>query len=538
MAEKTKKIFFSKVLISLILITGRFLCPEPLDVPGLIRVSQTQTQDQAKAKENQPGKSQPPFDTGKVEKYAYTLAPGKSDKPDEYTRREIESFLCACSLGYIGVEDLYKVAAVGEYFVKAKKDFENQRKMVENQEISKWFEDRVTVTSKGNLTVLDIETIERFFKKVNQVIGKEKFFYKPDLEVANIVIQLAAPGKFFQFHTYAGETSVLKDNLDVRITTSDQDPKPHITAYYPEIGKVISGSENIKLTPRELEFRKNNRLVKVVIKNILDPYTRYYAFIHELFHSIGFAGHSPYHESYLFPLPVRVVKGLLPVLKSDSPIFTGLGKCMVEILYRPEILPGMTIKEAGEVLSRLKRIDKTPKNEIISYLQERKNRLENQKKAIMEKEVKEYNLKMKKYIELDQLVMKEQGYLEELEEIRTDYRLEAGVVQDIRAAESKMVKLVRIRRELILVENQKKLMLKKQESLKNGKEARNTQRELKRTKEEIVVLTDLLKVEKKIAALERDILAEGSTPDQKQMQEELRRTLRQLYTIDTELKFF
>jgi hypothetical protein len=537
MRERMKKIFFSMVLISLVLMTGRFLSPGPLGVPGLTRVSQTQTENQAM--ENQPGKSQPAVKTGEVGKYAYTytLAPDKADNADEYTRQEIESFLCACAPGYIEVEDLYKVAAIGEYFVKAKTNFENQRKMVENQEINKWFEDRVTVTSKGDLTVLDIETIAIFFKKVNQVIGKEKFLYKPDLEVANIVVEQVPPGKFFQFHNYAGETSVLEDNLKIRITTSDQDPKPHVVTYYPETGKVISDSKNLKLTPRELEFRKNHRLVKVVMKNILDPHTRYYAFIHELFHSIGFPGHSPYHESYLFPLPVRVIKGPLPVFESDSPIFTGLGKCMVEILYRPEILPGMSIKEAGEVLSRLKRIDKTPKNKIISYLLERKNRLENEKKAIIEKEGINYNQRMKKYIELDQLVVKEQDYLEELGEIRTDYRLNARVVQDIRAADSIMAKLVRIRRELILVQSLKKGWSGKLGDPKNGERARKARSEVKRLGEEIVVLNDLLKVEEKIAPLEQKILAAVSSPDQEQVQDELRRIIRQLYTIDSELKF-
>jgi hypothetical protein len=274
------------------------------------------------------------------------------------------------------------------------------------------------------------------------------------------------------------------------------------------------------------------------MKNILDPHTRYYAFIHELFHSIGFPGHSPYHESYLFPLPVRVINGPLPIFESDSPIFTGLGKCMVEILYRPEILPGMSIKEAGEVLSRLKRIDKTPKNKIISYLLERKNRLENEKKTIIEKEGINYNQRMKKYIELDQLVVKEQEYLEELEEIRADYRLNAQVVQDIRAADSIMAKLVRIRRELILVQSLKKGWSGNLGELKNRESASKARSEVKRLGEEIVVLNDLLKVEDKIAVLEKNILTAGSTPGQEQVNDELRRIIRQLYTIDSELKFF
>ncbi len=522
------------VWLSLMLTTGQAISPQPLDSPGVTGVTSTQTGTQPD--ETPPIKSQPPEDSRKAQKYSYTLAPDQIDKTNEYTRREIESFLCACSPGYIRVEDLYKAPAIGGYFVKAKKNFENQKKMVENQDINKWFEDQVTVTSKGNLTVLDIETIEGFFKKVNQVIGKEKFLYTPGLDVANIIIELAPPGKFVQLNELIGETFLLEDNLGIRINTSDEDQKPHIETYNTGSAGVIVKSENIKLTPRELEFRQSHRLVKVAIKNILDPHTRYFAFIHELFHSLGFIGHSPYNESLLFPLPVRANKAPLPGFGSGGPLFTGLAKTMVEMLYRPEILPGMTVKEAGEILSLIKRIDKTPKDEMISYLLDRKNRLENQKTAILEKEEKEYNLKMKKYIELDRLVMKEIGYLQELEEIRTDYHREAQIVRDINAAASNVEKLVRIRRELILDENQKKGLLEKPGPLKNEKEARNPQRELKRLGEEIVVLNDLLEVEKKIAAFEQNILAATSSSGQKQAAEELRRILRQLYTIDKELQ--
>lgn len=521
--KRMKKTFYPVVLISSMLITGNSLSPGPPAAAGLTGPASAQTGKQL-------DETQPETKTEKAGKYAYTLSPDKTDKADEYTRREIESFLFACAPGYIGGEDLFKVSAINMYFVKAKSNFENQRKMVESQEINKWFEEKVTVTSKGNLTVLDIETIERFFKKVNQVIGKEKFFYTPGQGVANIVIRLAPPGESFQFHDYAGETSLLKDNLRIRITTSDQDPKPHIVTFHSGIGKVVGSSNYIKLTPRELEFRKNNRLVKVVMKNILDPRTRYYAFVHELLHSLGFPGHSPYYESHLFPLPVQTNKDQPPVLGINSPVFTRLAERMVEMLYRPEILPGMTVKEAGEVITQLKHMDKTPKNEIISFLLDRKNRLENQKKTILEKEEKKYDSRMEKYIELDQLVMKEHWYLDELEEIRTDYRLEAKVVQDVKAATSKLKKSVRLRQELILVELQKKRLLEK------GEETGKAQREIRRLNEEIVVLNDLLKVEKKITVVERDILTAISSPGQKQVEEELRRIMRQLYSIDSELK--
>ena len=103
---------------------------------------------------------------------------------------------------------------------------------------------------------------------------------------------------------------------------------------------------------------------------------------------------------------------------------------------------------------------------------------------------------MNKYIQLDKIVVKEQQYLEELEEIRTDYGLEADIVKDLRADKTKLEKLVRIRQELILSQTQKKQYLKKSTAPMNSKEASLARRELKRLGEEIIVLKDLLKVEK------------------------------------------
>lgn len=503
MADISKKKFFlSSVLICLILLIGW-------------------------------NKTQAAINIGKASKYSYTMAADKAYNPDEYTRKEIESFLSACVPGYIRAEDL---ARKGEtYHVKAREIDNNQRKLAESAEINKWFEDQVTVTSKGKLTVLDIDTIIEFFKKINRVIGKEKFVYKPGLEVANIVIELAPPGKSLNLGRHAGETSLLQDNLRVRITTSDRDMKPHIETYTSKHERVINESRIIKFYPRELEFMKNNRLVKVYMKNILDPHTRYFAFIHELLHSIGFHGHSPYDDSHLFPLPVKAFPGTLPILRNNNPLITPLAERMVEILYRPEILPGMTVKEAGSVLTGLKRIDKCSKNEIAAYLKDKKKQLEKQKNVILEKEKKEYNRRMNQYIELDKIIVKEQRYLEELEEIRSDYGLEASVVKDIKADTTKLEKLVRIRQELILSETQKKQWLKKSATPKSSKEAGIGRRELKRLGEEIIVLKDLLKVEEEIAALEQHILASDSSFSQKQLHGELRRTLRQLYTIDNEL---
>jgi hypothetical protein len=58
---------------------------------------------------------------------------------------------------------------------------------------------------------------------------------------------------------------------------------------------------------------------------------------------------------------------------------------MVEILYRPEILPAMSIKEAGEVLTHLKYREKTTSLEIKAFLAQKKKVLENRKTALLKK---------------------------------------------------------------------------------------------------------------------------------------------------------
>ena len=472
---------------------------------------------------------------GKYGKYTYTLTPEKEDLPGEYTRQEIESFLCACAPGFIRAEDLYKTGSNGKYLVKPKINADNQIKMVDTYEISKWYEDKVLVTATGALTPLDIDTIKGFYDKINQVIGQKKFVYKPRLEAANIVIELAPPQDKLQVQEYVGETSILQDNLAVRLTSHDQTMSLQIETYKLGSGKLINESRNIVLTPEEMEFRKQNRLVKVYIKNILDPHTRYFAFVHELLHSIGFTGHSPYYESHLFPLPVRAFPDPLPLFRHDAPVLSDFAQRMVEILYRPEILPGMTLKDARDILMHSPPLEKTPPQSIITYLQSRKNQLENQQKNLLAVVSKHYSEKMNLYIDLDKLVNKEQLYLEELQEIRRDYGLDSRVVNEVNDAPTVMAKLIRIRRELIVTESQKKRNEENQMTPGNPTDVRKTKQEIKRLQEELVVLRDLLEAETKVAAMERSIMSTISSPEQKRAEESIRRILRQLFAINDEL---
>ncbi len=581
--RKRKKIVFFGILVLLAAFSGYL----PIGVPG-------------------PGAAFASENTGKNQgKYTFTLSPEKPGTPGEYTRKEIESFLCAFVPGYIGREDLYKIPHTGKYAVKAKSLVENQRILAESQEISRWFEDQVTVTARGNFTVLDIETITAFYDKINQVIGKKKFVYTPGLELANIIIELAPPAQTFSADPYGGETSVLKDNLRVRLTSHEETLQLKMEVYTLEADTVITDALHITLSPREKEFRKTNRLVKIYLRNILDPQVRYFTFVHEFMHSLGFPAHSPYPESHLFPLPVPAFTDGFPKsgekadfdFNSDGrpgsesqssrgggsrPLFTDdsqksaketttfatsgknsgnprrtdkcaerwpdraflgrgsrplspLGERMVEMLYRTEILPGMTLKEAGEILSGLKSVQSTSGDQVKTFLVERKNRLEDQKKTILEEERKKYEAKMKKYIDLDRLINKEQRLMEELEEIRTDYGQEAGVVKEIREKTTAMARSVRLKQEQTLVEYREKKGLEKLPTLKDPKEIKAVKLELKRLEEEIVVLKEWTGVEKEMSTLEQEVMADVSSPGKARVEDQLRRIQRQLYTIEKEL---
>jgi hypothetical protein len=468
----------------------------------------------------------------KGKEYTYTLSLPKVDKPDEYSRLEIESFLCACIPGYIRSGNTYKIATDGRRIVKAYQVTVGQTGPVENHEIRKWFEDNVTVTSRGNVTVLDTKLIKRFFERVNRVIGRKKFFYHPGLEAANIIIEFALPNTIPIIPKYLGETIILDDNLVVRLTIDNA--KVQVQTFKAGLGKVINKTRRIRFTAGENEFRKENRLVKVYIENVLDPRIRGNSLVHELFHAIGFPGHSPYHESHLFPFPVRAYQGHTGVF-SDA-VFAEMAARMVEMLYRPEILAGMSVKEAGEVLSRLKHGGKTAKGEIIAYLLDRRKELEAEKEVLLGEGKKNFAERMGLYIELDKWVRKEQWFLEELKEIKVDYRKDTVVVKKIREADSWVKKSTLLRTELILLESMKRRLLA--EGKKAGSMPQRIRRQIGLCDEQVVVLNDLMKVVREIARVEQQIETARAFKRKARLEEAMRRVLRQLSCIEGEFSYY
>lgn len=466
----------------------------------------------------------PPGESPDIVDYRYLLSPEPILESGYYNRYEIESFLCANALSFIRAEETYK-STRGDFLVNPASLGEKQVTEARKQLIGKWFEERVTVTAVGDVTEYDLDIIQTFYKTVNRLIGQERFVFVPDCQVANIIIQLEKPDPDYRLRKYIGESAVLQDNLRVRLSVDNDHIR--LDTYKSGSGRLINKSSYITLTPAELEFRKENRLVKVFIRKVDNHVVMYFAIIHELMHTIGFPGHSPYYQSHLFPLPVQAYPW-----KRSAPFLAPIAERMIEMLYRPEIIPGMTIAEAGEILARLKRLGKTPKNNTIHFLHEQKKNIFAQKEALMARAKAIYNNRMDLYIQLDTWTVKERGFLEEMEEIRNDKKKSSQVVRDIENCSFLLCKLTRIRRELILDENQKKRLLAK---IANRKMTRAEKQQIKDLDEEIAVLRDLLYTAQKISQCEQEIERTRVFTETADIEQELQVVLRKLLYIDHEL---
>lgn len=462
----------------------------------------------------------------KENNYTFTLAPEQDNPSDGYTRKEIESFLCACVDSYISAEEVSRFPMEHSYFIKAKKHVENERQSAYKHVINKWFEDKVTVTARGKVTILDKKVIQRFYKKINQVIGQEKFIFKPELKMANIIVEFAPPDNSLNVHQFLGETSLLQDNL--RVSMGIKNTQIELDIYSSSIGSLIMNSHEIDFTPSERDFRKKNRLVKTLLQNILDPRVRHFALVHELLHTVGLVGHSPYLESQLFPLPVRAYDDPLPSLMISGDLITPMAEHMVEMLYRPDILPGMTIGEAAETLCGAKFRHLTPDSQIKDFLVKKKHDLIQLKENIIAKGKQNYDSRMRLYLELGNVEIKEYALLEEWVEIKKAYHKPAQAIDNYKKQKSILSKLAQLRRELILLESTKKKSIAQ-------KQQKQSRQQVMRCKEEIAVVNDLIKLQNQAADTERKLNAMRGSGDRKEMEIQLSRIIRQLEVIDKEL---
>lgn len=464
--------------------------------------------------------------------YEFILTPPKEDKADEYSRLEIENFLCAMAENFIVAEMITRYNISSNYYIPDQETLTSQKPRVEQCEILKWFEDRVTVTSKGTVSARSENTIRAFYQRVNQIIGQEKFIYQPQLAVANIIIQLEENLLEEESPHYLGETSLLQDNLRTRLGINDGGV--YLDIYTIGNTPVIVDSKQISFTPEELQFRTTNRLVKVYLNLTKHPRMQHFSLVHELMHTLGFCGHSPFLESFLFPYPVDCYTESIPNLSKEPLRLTGLAERAIEMLYRPELLPGMTLKQATPLLSRLKLRALTPDQEIIATLNTLNQELIENKKQLLAKGKENYDRNLNIMLLQGQLELKELALLTELKEIKVDYKLSPQVIETIQNARTPLEKMTVLRRELAVHEYHKNRLTALLQAVK-GNQQRDLRRQLKPHQLQIVVINDIIALQKDIDAAAEKL--ENVRQEQKtwELEESLRQTERQLIILKEEI---
>lgn len=477
--------------------------------------------------------------------YVFVLSPERntaSTDPDYYSRREIESFLCAATPEFIYLADVYmehsglmlpgpgegrwyikRGGTYNRYYVKNKTVTPEQRHFLENREINKWFEERVTLVCTGYPSSMDIDTVRHFLDTVNKSMGRELFVYTEGADVGNLVVEFSnepAPTDPMEF---IGESVCLQDKM--RVVFYNQNDKMKIETYNADFGGVDGNAVFIKFTPQEKAFGKENRILKIHISNIEDRKSRDTVIIHELFHALGFCGHSPYVDSNLFPLPIPV--GDLRSSSDSSPLplnvqISKTARRMMEMLYRPEILPGMTVKEAGEVLSRLKTREKTTPDEIKSFLIGEKTKLEKEKETLLE----QCRPRTRQRETIHQALFKLDAKGEKLlKEVKKENKLDPGLVKG-----KSMSTILRLNIGLA------KGKLKRLEA-RAGKKDKALARRIFLGKEDLEVLGEILDEVLDYENQTRQLKRQERILDitENSINEQLRRIVRQLTAVDREI---
>lgn len=463
-----------------------------------------------------------------------------------YSRREVESFLCAAAPGFIELSDVYtgqsrpylttdgylltkQKGMLHRFFIRYKEVDQKQRKILESREINKWFEEPVTLICKGHPTARDINTITYFIDTVNQIIGREKFVYTGDGDVGNIIVEFSGGEELRDGMgpvDYIGESACLADPMRVAFYKENNKMKFH--QYRVSFKGVSDTAVFVKYSPAEEAFGKKNRIIKIHIANVMDRNIRDMVLIHELFHSLGICGHSPYIDSNLFPLPIPIGD-----LESISRLPSEMGKKkispltrrMIEMLYRPEILPGMSLKEAGQVLAHLKHREKTSAGEIEAFLEQRKRVLETKKTTLLEKA----RQRLERREEMHGILFRLDAKKEKLQkEVKKENKLAENLVKDMGPAMILRMNIGLVKGKLNQLEQQRNKKTK----------VKNLERQIVLRKEDIQVLSDILAEVLEIETRTRQLKREEKIMDvvDEAINQKLRLVTRQLSAIDQEME--
>jgi len=484
-----------------------------------------------------------------IRTYEYILSPKKKAHPDEYSRREIESFLCALARDFIKLKDVYKdfripvversngtAARQNErmtwYAAKYKVVDQKKKELLETLEINKWFEKRVTLICTGYPLPEDIKTVKYFIDTINDIIGRKKFVIVKDAEVGNINVEFSHAQISPNPMRYIGESACLQDNL--RVAFYKEDNKMKIEKYKVDFEGLSSSALLVKYSPQEKTFGKKNRIIKIHVLNISERNIRDMVIIHELLHAIGLSGHSPYVESHLFPIPIpmdyyKSFPGLMAEMQQKK--LSKLARRMVEMLYRPEILPTMSIKEAREILTHLKYKEKTTPLEINAFLTQKKKVLENRKASLLKKAGSQVERKDEIQRILSRLYEKKDKLLKEVEK---ENKLDEILTKGKSTAVILQMNIGRLKYKLERLEDQSNESMNQTNPKTKQKKS---ERQIALWKEDLEVLTEILDEVKKNENHIRQLQKEEKVIDfaDGTINQQLRRIVRQLGVIDEEM---
>jgi len=343
------------------------------------------------------------------------------------------------------------------------------------REVSRWFENPVSVRLRGEVTPAIRMLTERFFAEINRVSGTTKFQVLPGTRAANIVIRVGHLEKPPDSRRYlqVGESSGLNDRM--RVHLRPEKDRLIIDTFTAEAASQPLNARFIRFTPEDLEFMKRHRMVKVFIHRWRQPDIQKNVLVHELLHAIGLPGHSPFTACGLFPLAN-------PRRAGDVDLLSPMSATLVEMLYRPEIATGMRLEEAANILRELPRLQDTDRELTRRVLRKRMDHLAQTRDRLLTTWLPRFRERIQKLVKLDELARRERDLFLEWRELFTDEGRNPRLIDLAMSASSPAAKRAIIN-----------FRLRRLDTRSRGK---HTRRQHRLMAEERTILKDLLEAEK------------------------------------------
>ncbi len=391
-----------------------------------------------------------------------------------------------------------------------------QKQSCLTREVTKWFEPRVTVRFHSPPTPWMKHLVDTFFTAVNTLSGRSRFHLLDGEGPAHIIIETTPRSQSENPLRMVGETSGLTDRLRVHLIPGENGLR--IEEFQATARSQPRNSLNVQFTPDELNILKTRRMVKVVIQSHTSPILMRRILIHELLHAIGIPGHSPFRASALFPI-IPSIEGR----EAGHSLLTPLESTLVEMLYRPETLPGMSLEEAGRTLASVRRRRWTHPQDTRDFLTRRRDHLELEKQRLLHVWRESFSASMELLVQLEGLRLREQNFLEEWRELYEDEGRKTLIIDLAEKARTFAIRRSILRFSILQLE--KRLPLEKY----RGKRSL--------IREEIGILTDLLSAGEAANAFEIRIQGQHGfqLPGEREEEKRMRRLVRQLKAIKQEL---